>query len=163
MFYYSPEFRDFLKFLAYIPIHAIEGGPRNLRCEAAEVADMTSGGHDGLSVSVGPLMASISSGGEGTTNKVLLQSPPSLPRVPPSLRRCRRRGVGAFFPANWTSSWRGLLLDFAAGGRRGIHPWASAKLPGTLGIFYKRQPQNVTRVSLKFFKNLPGSVSKSVS
>ena len=74
--------------MAYIPIHAIEGGPRNLRCEAAEVADMTSGGHDGLSVSVGPLMASISSGGEGTTNKVLLQSPPSLPpsleSLPPS-------------------------------------------------------------------------------
>ena len=30
-------------------------------------------------------------------------------------------------------------------------------------IFYKRQPENVTRVSLKFFKNLPRSVSKSVS
>ena len=33
----------------------------------------------------------------------------------------------------------------------------------TLSIFYKRQPENVTRVSLKFFKNLPSSVSKSVS
>ena len=33
----------------------------------------------------------------------------------------------------------------------------------TLSIFYKRQPENVTRVSLKFFKNLPRSVSKSVS
>ena len=33
----------------------------------------------------------------------------------------------------------------------------------TLSIFYKRQPENVTRVSLKFLKNLPRSVSKSVS
>ena len=33
----------------------------------------------------------------------------------------------------------------------------------TLSIFYKRQPENVNRVSLKFFKNLPRSVSKSVS
>ena len=36
-------------------------------------------------------------------------------------------------------------------------------LTSTLSIFYKRQPENVTRVSLKFFKNLPRSVSKSVS
>ena len=35
--------------------------------------------------------------------------------------------------------------------------------PITLSIFYKRQPENGTRVSLKFFKNLPRSVSKSVS
>ena len=33
----------------------------------------------------------------------------------------------------------------------------------THSIFYKRQSENVTRVSLKFFKNLPRSVSKSVS
>ena len=41
---------------------------------------------------------------------------------------------------------------------------AQEKQPSpTLSIFYKRQPENVTRVSLKFFKNLPRSVSKSVS
>ena len=33
----------------------------------------------------------------------------------------------------------------------------------TLSIFYKRQPENVTRVSLEFSRNLPRSVSKSVS
>ena len=33
----------------------------------------------------------------------------------------------------------------------------------TLSIFYRRQPENVTRVSLKFFKNFPRSVSYRVS
>ena len=33
----------------------------------------------------------------------------------------------------------------------------------TRSIFYKRPPENATRVSLKFFKNLPRSDSKSVS
>ena len=33
----------------------------------------------------------------------------------------------------------------------------------TLSIFYKRQPENVTRVSLKFFKNMPRGLSLKVS